>query len=111
MKKVLCLAVLATALAGAPAYAKGHGLNVAANVLTGRGGVVACSTARALSWSTPALPPASAACSVFCSVVAERWADCSAVAAAAVTDNHCTAADGSVLPLPSALSLACRGLL
>ena len=40
MKKVLCLAILATALAGAPAYAKGHGLNVGANVLTGRGGVV-----------------------------------------------------------------------
>jgi len=39
MKKMLCLAVLATALIGAPAYAK-QGVNVGANVLTGKGGIL-----------------------------------------------------------------------
>ena len=40
MKKMLCLAVIATAFVGAPAYAKSQGVAVAANVLTGKGGVV-----------------------------------------------------------------------
>jgi hypothetical protein len=41
MKKMLCLAVLATALISAPAFAGGgKGLNVGANVLTGKGGVL-----------------------------------------------------------------------
>lgn len=40
MKKMLCLAVIATAFVGAPAYAKSQGVAVAANVLTSKGGVV-----------------------------------------------------------------------
>ncbi len=42
MKKMLCLAVIATALVSAPAFAGGggKGLNVGANVLTGKGGVL-----------------------------------------------------------------------
>jgi hypothetical protein len=47
MKKILVLAALATALASAPAFARGGhgghsigGLNVGANVLTGKGGVL-----------------------------------------------------------------------
>lgn len=42
MKKMLCLAVLATAFISAPALAGGggKGLNVGANVLTGKGGVL-----------------------------------------------------------------------
>lgn len=40
MKKMLCLAVLGTALITAPAYAGGRGLNVGANVLTGKGGIL-----------------------------------------------------------------------
>ena len=40
MKKILVLAVLATAFAGAPAFAPGQGLGIGANVLTGRGGVI-----------------------------------------------------------------------
>jgi hypothetical protein len=40
MKKILVLAVIATAFVGAPAFAKGHGLGIGANVLTGRGGVI-----------------------------------------------------------------------
>jgi hypothetical protein len=38
MKKILVLAVIATAFVGAPAFAKGQGIG--ANVLTGRGGVI-----------------------------------------------------------------------
>lgn len=41
MKKMLCLAVLATAFVSAPALAGGgKGLNVGANVLTGKRGVL-----------------------------------------------------------------------
>ncbi|MBN9600014.1 MAG: hypothetical protein J0G28_10135 [Afipia sp.] len=40
MKKILCLAVLATAFASAPALAKTQGVGIAANVLTGKGGVL-----------------------------------------------------------------------
>lgn len=40
MKKILCLAVLATAFVSAPALAKTQGVAVAANVLTGKGGVL-----------------------------------------------------------------------
>jgi hypothetical protein len=40
MKKILCLAVVATAFMGAPAFAKSQGLGIAANVLTGKGGVL-----------------------------------------------------------------------
>jgi hypothetical protein len=44
MKKILVLAALATALASAPALARGghgfHGVNVGANVLAGKGGVI-----------------------------------------------------------------------
>lgn len=40
MKKMLCLAVMATAFMGAPAFAKGQGVNVGANVLTGKGGIL-----------------------------------------------------------------------
>lgn len=44
MKKMLCLAVVATAFISAPALAGGggggKGLNVGANVLTGKGGVL-----------------------------------------------------------------------
>ena len=40
MKKILVLAVIATALTGAPAFAKGQGIGIGANVLTGRGGVI-----------------------------------------------------------------------
>jgi hypothetical protein len=40
MKKILVLAVIATAFAGSPALARGHGIGIGANVLTGRGGVV-----------------------------------------------------------------------
>lgn len=40
MKKILVLAAVATALAGTPAFAKGQGIGIGANVLTGRGGVI-----------------------------------------------------------------------
>lgn len=40
MKKMLCLAVVATAFISAPAFAKSQGVAVAANVLTGKGGVI-----------------------------------------------------------------------
>jgi hypothetical protein len=40
MKKILVLAVIATAFVGAPAFAKGQGLGIGTNVLTGRGGVI-----------------------------------------------------------------------
>ncbi len=40
MKKILCLAVVATAFMGSPAFAKSQGLGIAANVLTGKGGVL-----------------------------------------------------------------------
>jgi hypothetical protein len=40
MKKILVLAVIATAFAGTPAFARGHGIGIGANVLTGRGGVI-----------------------------------------------------------------------
>ncbi|WP_439922478.1 hypothetical protein [Nitrobacter sp. JJSN] len=40
MKKILVLAVVASAFIGAPAFAKGHGIGIGANVLTGRGGVI-----------------------------------------------------------------------
>jgi hypothetical protein len=40
MKKILVLAVIAAAFAGEPAFAKGHGIGIGANVLTGRGGVI-----------------------------------------------------------------------
>jgi len=41
MKKMLCLAVVATAFISAPAFAGGgKGVGVGANVLTGKGGVV-----------------------------------------------------------------------
>jgi ABC-type lipoprotein release transport system permease subunit len=41
MKKILVLTVIATAFVGAPAFAKGQGIGIGANVLTGRGGVTA----------------------------------------------------------------------
>lgn len=40
MKKILCLAVIATAFMGAPAFAKSQGIGIGANVLTGKGGVL-----------------------------------------------------------------------
>jgi hypothetical protein len=41
MKKMLCLAVVATAFISAPAFAGGgKGVGVGANVLTGKGGVL-----------------------------------------------------------------------
>ena len=42
MKKILVLAVIATALTGAPAFAKGQSIviGIGASVLTGRGGVI-----------------------------------------------------------------------
>ncbi|MBY0381972.1 MAG: hypothetical protein K2W78_08660 [Xanthobacteraceae bacterium] len=40
MKKILCLAVMATALVSAPAFAGNKGIGVGANVLTGKGGVL-----------------------------------------------------------------------
>ncbi len=40
MKKILCLAVLATAFIGAPAFAKSQGIGVGAGILTGKGGVL-----------------------------------------------------------------------
>lgn len=40
MKKIICLAVLATALTGAPAFAKTQGIGVGAVVLTGQNGVL-----------------------------------------------------------------------
>ncbi|HVV43403.1 MAG TPA: hypothetical protein VHC94_20330 [Nitrobacter sp.] len=40
MKKILILAAVATALAGTPAFAKGQGIGIGANVFTGRGGVI-----------------------------------------------------------------------
>lgn len=40
MKKILVLAVVASAFIGAPAFAKGQGIGIGANVLTGRGGVI-----------------------------------------------------------------------
>jgi hypothetical protein len=40
MKKIFVLAVIATAFTGAPAFAKGHGIGIGANVLTGRSGVI-----------------------------------------------------------------------
>jgi hypothetical protein len=107
MKKVLCLAVLATALAGAPAYAKGHGLNVAANLLTGRGGVVGLLNGKGALVVNAGVATASVACSAFCSDAAARWAACSAVAAAAVTDDTTARPRTGAPPLPSALSLAC----
>jgi hypothetical protein len=39
MKKIICLAVVATAFMSAPAFAK-QGIGVGANILTGRGGVL-----------------------------------------------------------------------
>jgi hypothetical protein len=40
MKKILVLAVVATAFIGAPAFAKSQGVGIGANVLTGKGGVI-----------------------------------------------------------------------
>ncbi len=40
MKKILCLAVLATAFMGAPAFARNQGIGIGANILTGKGGVL-----------------------------------------------------------------------
>jgi hypothetical protein len=40
MKKILVLAAVASTLVAAPAFAKGQGIGIGANVLTGRGGVV-----------------------------------------------------------------------
>lgn len=40
MKKILILAATATALATTPSFAKGGGIGIAANVLTGKGGVI-----------------------------------------------------------------------
>jgi hypothetical protein len=40
MKKILVLAAVASAFMSAPAFAKGQGIGIGANVLTGRGGVI-----------------------------------------------------------------------
>jgi hypothetical protein len=40
MKKILVLAAVASTFMAAPAFAKGQGIGIGANVLTGRGGVV-----------------------------------------------------------------------
>jgi hypothetical protein len=40
MKKILILAAVASTFMAAPAFAKGQGIAIGANVLTGRGGVV-----------------------------------------------------------------------
>ena len=40
MKKMLCLAVVATAFVSAPAFAKSQGIGVNATAITGKGGIL-----------------------------------------------------------------------
>ena len=40
MKRILVLATVVSAFMSAPAFAKGQGIGIGANVLTGRGGVI-----------------------------------------------------------------------
>lgn len=87
MKKILILAVTATALAATPSFAKGGNIGIGAKVLTGKSGVLGLLNGRSTLVVNTAVPPARVACSAPCLVAAASSAAAMAAVAAAVTER------------------------